>query len=92
MFGFQNEGPVDAWPGIRVRQEDWSPPQNSRVEDVGRIMPHSLGSLHFSPLTHPQQTVYIPPARAANYGDILPGGLSWRKMCLNVAQTAVLGG
>lgn len=63
VFGFQNEGPVDARPGIWVRQEDWSPAQNPRVEDGG-VMPHSLGSLHFSPLSHPQQTVYIPPSKS----------------------------
>lgn len=53
VFGFQNEGPVKAWPGIWVRQEDWSPPRNSRVEDGGGVMAHSLGYLHFSPLSLP---------------------------------------
>lgn len=71
----------------------WNPGKTGRLvpapelqeEDVGGVMPHSLGSLHFSPLSHSQQSVYIPPARATDHGDILPGGLSWRKTCLNVA-------
>lgn len=28
---------VGSWPGIRVRQEGWSPAQNSRLEDVGEV-------------------------------------------------------
>lgn len=44
---------VGSWPGIRVRQEGWSPAQNSRVEDVGEVnsiqpaFPHFL--LSFPP-------------------------------------------